>query len=290
MEFLQNIYFTNLNVVSHLGGFFSIREGVDWSLETRSVFNQNKFYFITKGRCIIECDGKEYLGKAGSWFFIPANKPHSYHNIKSEPFQKFWIHFDLYPNKTHISDILKLPHCVDASKNKKVKELFSEFTIANKSSSITDKIRVKSCLLNLIAEYIIMSQPDNVNMVSKSDVCMNNILSYINDNLDKTITNEDLAKVAHMHPNHMIRFFKNKTDQTPAKYVTMQKMEYAKRLLENTEVSITEIIERIGIDDISHFSKLFKKCYGESPLKYRKNYKADEINNIQLAQKGTKKE
>jgi len=289
MEFLQNIYFTNLNVVSHLGGFFSIKEGVDWSLESHSVFNQNKFYFITKGKCIIECDGKEYLGKAGSWFFIPANKSHSYHNIKSEPFQKFWIHFDLYPTKTQISDLLKLPYCVDAKNNKKVKALFSEFTVANKSSSITDKIRVKSCLLDLLAQYISLSQPENVNIVSRSDVCMNKILSYINNNLDKTITNEDLATVAHMHPNHMIRFFKNKTNQTPAKYVTMQKMEHAKRLLDHSELNATEIMELIGIDDISHFSKLFKKFYGTSPLKYKKHFIASEVDNLKLAEKGTGK-
>lgn len=289
MEFLQNIYFTNLNVVSHLGGFFSIKKDVNWSLTTPSSFNQNKFYFITKGHCVINIEGKEYLGKPGSWFFIPANKVHSYYNIKSEPFQKFWIHFDLYPNKTHISDLLKLPYCVEVGKNKKVKELFSNFSDANESNSITDKIHIKSCLLDLIAEYIILSQPQEVSMVSKSDICMNNILSYINENLDKAITNEDLADVAHMHPNHMIRFFKNKTDQTPAKYVTMQKMEHAKRLLESTELNITEIMEKIGMDDISHFSKLFKKFYSTSPVKYRKNYKISEAKNIMLATKGTTK-
>ena len=93
-----------------------------------------------------------------------------------------------------------------------------------------------------------------------------------------------------MHPNHMIRFFKNKTDQTPAKYVTMQKMEHAKRLLESSELNVTEIMERIGIDDLSHFSKLFKKLYAESPVKYKKNFKLSEEKNIKLAEKGTKKD
>ena len=286
MEFLQNIYFTNLNAISHLGGLFSIGAGVDWSLENLSTCNQNKFYYITKGKCIIKCCNKEYIGTPGSWFFIPANVPHAYHNIKDEPFQKFWIHFDLYPSKTHISDLLDLPLCVEASGDKKARELFSEFTVANKSSSITDKIRIKSCLLDLLAHYITLSQPQNVNVASRSDVCMTKILSYINDNLDKTITNEDLAEVAHMHPNHLIRFFKNKTNQTPAKYVIMQKMEYAKTLLEDSELNATEIMERIGIDDISHFSKLFKKFYAESPPKYKKNFKLAEEKDIQIASKG----
>lgn len=287
MEFLQNIYFTNLNVVSHLGGFFSIKKDVDWSLEPPSAFNQNKFYYITKGRCVINIDGKEYSGKPGSWFFIPANTVHSYHNIKSEPFQKFWIHFDLYPGKTHISDLLNLPYCIEVGDSKKVTELFSAFTASYKSSSIIDKIRIKSCLFDLLAEYIIKSQPQEIRVADKSDICMNSLLSYINENLEKNITNDDLARIAHMHPNHMIRFFKSKTNQTPAKYVSMQKIEYAKRLLENSELNITEIMQKIGIDDISHFSKLFKKFSGASPAKYRKDFKLSQTKNIKLAEKGT---
>ena len=167
-------------------------------------------------------------------------------------------------------------------------ELFSKFTEADKNSDIINKILVKSYLMELLAEYISLSQPQKVNLMSKSDICINDILSYINENLDKNITNEDLASVAHMHPNHMIRFFKNKTDQTPAKYVTMQKMEYAKRMLESSDLNITEITEKIGIDDMSHFSKLFKKFYAVSPAKYRKNYISSEERNIRLAEKGNK--
>ncbi len=41
-------------------------------------------------------------------------------------------------------------------------------------------------------------------------------------------------------------------------------------LLDETDLNLTEIMERIGIDYVSHFSKLFKKFYGVSPHHYRK--------------------
>ena len=71
MSYLKDIYFDNLNVVYNAGDFFSV-VNKDWTYP-RHRFEQCKFYFITKGNCVIEIDGKTYNGKAGDWFFIPAN-------------------------------------------------------------------------------------------------------------------------------------------------------------------------------------------------------------------------
>ena len=52
-----------------------------------------------------------------------------------------------------------------------------------------------------------------------------------------------------MHPNHFIRFFKEKTGETPAKYIKARRMETAKRYLEETELSVKEIMLAIGEND-----------------------------------------
>ena len=106
---------------------------------------------------------------------------------------------------------------VDAKDDNKIIELFSSYISALESPNITDKIRIKSLLFDLITEYITLSNVDTINLVSKSDVCMNNLLSYIENNLHKTITNKELATIARMHPNHMIKFFKSRTGITPSK-------------------------------------------------------------------------
>ncbi len=277
MEHLQNIYFENLNVVSHLCGLFSIDARESWALDAPIMFNQNKFYYIQKGRCIINIEDEIYHGEPGSWFFIPANKVHSYYNLDSEPFEKYWIHFDLHPSKTNIFDLLGLPYCIKIGKNDKIIRLFDDFVTCDRSNTITDKIHMKSCLMDLVAQYISVANPKTHKDVSESNSCINEILSYISDNLNKPITNESLAEMAHMHPNNLIRLFKDKTTHTPAKYVTLQRLNLAKELLESSELSVTEIAERIGIEDGSHFSKLFKKFYSMSPVNYRKCHKTSEI-------------
>ena len=52
----------------------------------------------------------------------------------------------------------------------------------DKNSDIINKILVKSYLMELLAEYISLSQPQKVNLMSKSDICINDILSYIKEN------------------------------------------------------------------------------------------------------------
>ena len=58
--------------------------------------------------------------------------------------------------------------------------------------------------------------------------------------------------------------------EAPSHYLIRVRMEHAKKLLEqNEDYAVAEIAERVGYEDAYHFSKLFKKAYGISPMKYR---------------------
>lgn len=270
MEYLHYSYFDNLNIVNRSGCFCRFDTNELWHTSTLISFQHDKIYYITKGKCSITIDGKEYIGKEGSLFFIPAYTIHGYHNFTNEPFEQYFIHFDLYPTKTKLFDIFNLPYKIETGKDEKIKKLFKDYIALSENNDIINRIQIKSVLLEIIAYYIKMSEVDTINLVSKSDMCMNDILNYIENNLHKNITNKDLASVARMHPNHLIKFFKNRTGTTPAKYVMIQKMEHAKMLLDETDLDLSEIIERIGLEYMSHFSKLFKNFYGVSPQHYRK--------------------
>ena len=96
-------------------------------------------------------------------------------------------------------------------------------------------------------------------------------------NTTRPIPNAELAAVAGMHPNYFIRLFKEKTGTTPAKHITIQRIERAKTLLETTDLPISDIMHSLGFDDISHFSKLFKRYAGYSPRYYREYYLKQEV-------------
>ena len=270
MKDLQDIYFTNLNAVYNFGGYFSIPKNEDWSFG-KNRFEQCKFYFITGGRCVIEIEGKPYLAQAGDWFFIPAGVEHSYYNEKDEPFQKYWFHFDLYPNLDFFN-LLRLPYLVKADAQGRALRLFKRIIKLHKSNELTDKLTVKACVLNLLAEYVKAAAPEGVTVSSRVETRLHELLKFINENLDKSLSNCVLAEKYFTHPNHFIRAFKEKTGLTPAKYIKNRRMETAKRLLETTDLSIAEITEKIGLIEPTHFSRLFKEYYNFPPTEYRKRF------------------
>lgn len=80
---------------------------------------------------------------------------------------------------------------------------------------------------------------------------------------------EELARVACLSPNHLLRSFRGLFHQTPHQYLTALRLEHACRLLAGTERSVTDICFAIGFESLGSFSALFTKHLGVSPLQYR---------------------
>lgn len=267
----NDTYFCTFNAVCNLGGFYSIGAGESWSIYPHE-FEQCKFYYIVKGECVISVEDVEYNVKAGDWFFIPAGVRHAYRNISTAPFEKYWMHFDLYPN-TELFSYLALPFFVRVRTDGHVTELFRRFTDARKHGSLADSLTVKACLTELLAEYIRLADADKERARIKQSERLERLLRYIRENLDKPITNGMLAEVYYTHPTHFVRAFREETGQTPARYIRNMRLETAKRLLEEAPLSVAETAVKVGYPDPAHFSRLFRQRYGMSPATWRAYFK-----------------
>ena len=269
MEHLQDIYYLNLNTVYRTGGLFSPPMGTPWRLDDYSAFCQNKFYFVTEGSFWILIDGKEYIAHPGSWFFIPAGVSHKYRRFPDKPMAKHWVHFDIYPS-TGLFFPLNIEHHVDASNSPEVWRLFEEFSRICESHDLSDRLKVKAILLNLLAEYLKLSGRQKVKIYSEKDEELRNVLSYMHENFRRNMTTGELSAICHMHPTHFIRAFKSKMGLTPQQYVLTIRMAYAKQMLDQSDFSILAIAEEIGFYDVAHFSRVFKQHFSMSPSEYRR--------------------
>jgi len=79
----------------------------------------------------------------------------------------------------------------------------------------------------------------------------------------------DLALVAALSPNHLLRTFKSVFHQTPHEFLTTRRLQHGAQLLETTELSVTEICMAVGFQSLGSFSSLFKLRTGLSPTAYR---------------------
>lgn len=273
MAHLQDVYFANLNVVCHVGGMFSLRPQETWRYREHA-FVQNKFYYITGGRCRITIEGVEYVGEAGMWFFIPAGTRHRYSDIPGETLEKQWVHFDLYPN-SQIMQMLQLPYVVRFDSADSSGELFEKLVTALGGNRLEDRLNAKACVLQLLAQYIRLAGGGETLIGAESEERLQDLLAYIHEHLDERLDIETLAARCYLHPNHFIRYFRKKTGQTPARYVADRRLEAAKRLLEETDLSVSEIMGQVGMQESGHFARVFRKQYLMTPGEYRRSYRAE---------------
>ncbi|RZJ80066.1 MAG: helix-turn-helix domain-containing protein [Flavobacterium sp.] len=94
----------------------------------------------------------------------------------------------------------------------------------------------------------------------------------IEANYHDAATIEELIKDIPASRRNIVRRFKQITGITPIEYLQQTRVEAAKRLLENTNKQMTEVIYNSGYNDPKAFRKIFKKNVGMTPTKYREKF------------------
>lgn len=77
--------------------------------------------------------------------------------------------------------------------------------------------------------------------------------------------------VVNSNEHYFCHFFKNATSQSPSEYINHYRIEKALTLLNNTDISVTEIAMNVGFNDPNYFTRTFKKYTGKTPSEYRMN-------------------
>ena len=106
----------------------------------------------------------------------------------------------------------------------------------------------------------------------EKDTTIDQAIAYIKRNMNKNISRSDVAEYVHLNEEYFSRLFKQETGATFKDYVLSEKMKEAKKLLTHSRLSISIIASKIGYDNFSHFSKMFKKVTNQTPQEYRKEY------------------
>ncbi len=98
-------------------------------------------------------------------------------------------------------------------------------------------------------------------------------VGYMQKNYMRKITLEQLAELANLHPNYLCTLFNKYIGASPMTYLNKIRMQRARTLLRETELSIRQIAEQTGFNSASFFSKRFKAVMGVSPAEYGAAYR-----------------
>jgi two-component system response regulator YesN len=95
---------------------------------------------------------------------------------------------------------------------------------------------------------------------------------YIKEHFAEQISIDDIAEIVNFNVSYFSTLFKKVTGNTYREYLRGIRMDEAKRLLKETNLSVALICDNVGYNDVKHFSSSFRKTTGVKPSEYRKLY------------------
>ncbi|MCC6187439.1 MAG: helix-turn-helix transcriptional regulator [Anaerolineales bacterium] len=98
---------------------------------------------------------------------------------------------------------------------------------------------------------------------------LHRVRDYASACFQQPLTLGDLAPIAALSPNHLLRTFRAAFGETPHQYLTRLRLARARQLLTATDWPVTEICLEVGYESLGSFSSLFRREYGLAPSHLR---------------------
>lgn len=102
-----------------------------------------------------------------------------------------------------------------------------------------------------------------------NEECIRLAEKYIRDNISRSISRAEVAEYLNFNEEYFSRLFRKYNGDTFKAYELKERIREAKKLLQYSNFSINIIASKVGYDNFSHFSKMFKQATGYTPQEYR---------------------
>lgn len=242
--------------------------------------------YVRKGEIYISDNGKRILLKEDD---IAIVEPGCVHFLESKNNENCTYYCgvaseDIFSNTAGIFDryvgplfhspkprVLVIPG--EAEKSSEIQSLFLQMNTDLLEKPPAYELRIVAAFHQYIALIFEAFNPDGKvihSNISKSEAAIRNMLSYIHLHYSESISIEDLCKEGLVSRNNCFAIFEKYTGDTPANYILKYRLITSRRMLKNTEMSLSEIATACGFTHQSHFTNHFTKHHGITPLQYRK--------------------
>ncbi|MDO6492674.1 MULTISPECIES: AraC family transcriptional regulator [unclassified Cellulophaga] len=283
IEILQSLRLTLLNT-----GYAKL--GTSWDFDN-VISPFTRMYYITKGTARVYHNDNVYHLKPGYMYLIPSFTYARY--ICDDYHEQYYISFlEEINSGLSIYNFKNFEYEIKASEqglyyfkrltilnaNREIKNsdpktydnrpTLQDFIKQNENLSTQEFLETQGILTTLLSNFITNKKlPKEINLSNSN---LNQILNYINKNLHLPITIEELANTCHYSTDYFSKLFLNTYGLRPNKYIQSKRIERAQLLLLTTKDSLEEIAQKVGFENVSYFSRSFKKHTEKTPASFRK--------------------
>lgn len=234
----------------------------EYSVKRSSAHKINVFELVLEGEGEVFLDGAWQRVREGDIYILRQNEEQAYRSDPASPMKKIWVNYEA----EYISSMLDaygiasgIYHSEDA---KRYFERVYEATQRGNTDSYV-YYTVSECIHGIIHSVASEKQRSE-----GADVYR--IREALNAAVYGKLTLDELSEQLHISKSNIIRVFKKHYGVTPYDYLLGLKLDTAKLLLRNTQMTIREIAERVQINDQHYFSSLFLARVGIRPRDYRR--------------------
>lgn len=250
----------------------------------------SRIFFVSSGSAEIVIDGNKFILSENSLFYCAGG---SLYTILADGLINV-LNFDVTQSRTDVKRIT--PYKMGAKG-----PIYSRETELDDGGSLNSYIYIKDGDLlgakvrDIIAEYnskqpffmekcsaalkeLLIDIYRSENLIKSPALrTIEKISSYIQQNLDKKITNSVLAYIAGYHEYHLNRIFLKNTGKTVHRFIIDARIDKAKQLLTSTDFTLSQIAENTGFNTSTHLCARFKEQTGISPTSYRQKKRPTAI-------------
>ena len=128
-----------------------------------------------------------------------------------------------------------------------------------------------SCIMDIVNKNIDLLEKSFGSDPVSSHREIEMVKDYIHGHFGEEISAQQLADMVYLAPSYLSSLFKKETGQNLSKYIKQYRMEKARHMLEETNMKIVCISEKVGYPNVSYFCQSFREYCGVSPQKFREN-------------------
>ena len=104
------------------------------------------------------------------------------------------------------------------------------------------------------------------------DQRISQLKQYLAERFSDHLSVQEMAARVNMSLSHLSHLFKREMGVSPQEFLKQTRMSHARNLLENTFLTVKQVMVLCGFNDASHFVRDFERQFGETPRRYREHY------------------
>lgn len=225
--------------------------------------------YILEGCCYVKEEGVETRVEAGNLLFYKPGERQEYRFDKNDRSVTAFVHF----SGTAVEEILdacgfsgrRVVFIGDGKPARVMRDLVEEFCL--KKPFFEEQTAALLLHFFSVSARRASYHEEGVNVGLQHSV--DEVLRYMHAHVGENHDVAFYAAMCHLSEGRFAHLFKGCTGTSPKRYVTGIKVETALRLLSTTNLSLQEVAEAVGIEDVNYFSRLVKKHTGKTPGTWR---------------------